>query len=96
MTREGAAQRLAAVSSELREKYYALGSEEIAVLDMKRTRWIEGHDKGITEFKLELDFTAYDSMRDVISLKADIAMLEEERDNLRFFIKYGLEAFLDG
>lgn len=95
MTRDEAALRLAVVSSELREQYFALGSEEMAALDAKFTRWQQGtSDTSITEYRMEIDFSAYESTREIAGIKARIAQLEEERDNLRFFIKYGMESHL--
>src|SRR5512138_2069777 len=96
MTRDEAARRLAVVSSELRDAYYALGSEEMAALDVKHTTWEQGMVEGqsITEWKLDIDMSAYEPTKELARIRALINQLEEERDNLRFFIKYGMEAHL--
>lgn len=96
MTRDEAARRLAAVSSDLCDQYYALGSEEMAALDAKHTTWEQGMVEGqsVTEWRMDIDMSAYESSKELAAIRAKINQLEEERDNLRFFIKYGMEQHL--
>lgn len=68
----------------------------MAALDAKFTRWEQGSmdANSITEFRMEIDFSAYEPSKEIFAIRARINQLEEERDNLRFFIKYGMEEHL--
>lgn len=94
------AQRLDEISIELRDEYREL-AEKLS-LEKKRKnasfrstfgRQSNGKLLNTTDVGRFMDVDADEPARERIEIEGNISALEEERDHLRFFIKYGLTEF---
>lgn len=92
MIRTVNSERLNTVSVELRQKYRTLGELQSAETTNKANAYkdelMKGTSAATTDKIASVHIASYSS--DIMKLRGEISALEEERDHLRFCIKYNL------
>lgn len=101
MTREELAGRLQDISLTLRDEYGEFGDAVRAERTAKATAWkatqtgtVNGQKLGTTDAGRYIEASTLMEHGNRLDIEMRIKALEDERDHLRFMVKYGMEEYV--